>query len=145
MTLQFQPYREPLRVTLLRTGAIAVVIGGALARSLGGRWPIATLIALWPALGGHFVEIFFLNFLRPRLAANRAVRIAARLVVWFVGGVILALAMGLTARAVGVHPARWTVPGSALGLAGVGFIGIELVVHLVLQIIGQPSFYNGRG
>ena len=24
-------------------------------------------------------------------------------------------------------------------------IGIELVVHLILQLHGKPSFYNGRG
>ncbi len=28
---------------------------------------------------------------------------------------------------------------------GMAFIGIELVVHLVLQWRGRPSFYDGRG
>src|SRR3954469_14402925 len=91
----WQPCREPLRTTLLRTVTIAVVIGAVLALPRGGvaRWPAATLIALWPALGGHFVELFFLNLLRPRLPASRAVQIVARLIVWFVGGMILALCM----------------------------------------------------
>ena len=60
MTADFQPYREPLRTTLLRTGGIAVIIGAALAARRGGgwpAWPIATLIALWPTLGGHVVEL----------------------------------------------------------------------------------------
>jgi len=30
-------------------------------------------------------------------------------------------------------------------IGGLGFIGLELVVHLVLQLRGRPSFYNGRG
>jgi hypothetical protein len=64
MTSQWQPYQEPLRTTLLRTGIIALVVGAVLARSWGGvaRWPAATLLALWPALGGHLVELWFLNW-----------------------------------------------------------------------------------
>ena len=54
MTVQWQPYREPLRVTLVRTGTIALVLGALLARSLGGglaRWPMSILLMLWPAFG----------------------------------------------------------------------------------------------
>ena len=141
----FQPYREPVRTTLLRTGTIAVIIGAILAAASHGgvaRWPAATLIALWPALGGHFVELLFLNVLRPRLPATRGAQIAARLLVWFGGGVLLALGMYVTAVAViGPRPLRWP----AVVIAGVAFIGIELIVHLALQRRGRPSFYNGRG
>jgi hypothetical protein len=38
-------------------------------------------------------------------------------------------------------PAHWP----AWWLGGLAFIGIEIVVHLMLQLRGQPSFYNGRG
>jgi hypothetical protein len=143
--VQFQPYREPLRTTLLRTGAIAVAIGAVIAiASHGGmsHLPAATLIALWPAFGGHWLELWFLNWLRPRLPATRSVQIAARLVTWFVGGVVFALGMYVTAIVViGPRPMHWP----ALVVAGVAFIGIELIVHLVLQLRGRPSFYNGRG
>ncbi len=30
-------------------------------------------------------------------------------------------------------------------LGGLAFIAIELLVHLVLQLCGRPSFCNGRG
>jgi len=43
--------------------------------------------------------------------------------------------------------ASW-VPAAALArlvLGGLAFIGIELVTHLVLQLRGRPSFYDGRG
>src|SRR5438552_2402447 len=91
----WQPCREPLRTTLLRTGLIALAIGAILALPRGGlaRWPAATLIALWPALGGHFVELLFLNVLCPRLSASRGVQVVARLIVWFAGGILLLLAM----------------------------------------------------
>ena len=144
MTSQWQPYREPLRTTLVRTGAIALIAGAVLARWWGGlaRWPTATLLMLWLSFGGHFVELWFLNWLRPRLPAARAVQVGARVAVWFVGGTALALGMALTAMAIaGFRPAQW----SAVWLGGLAFIGIELVAHLALQLRGRPSFYNGRG
>lgn len=152
-SMPWQPYREPLRTTLLRTGTIALVVGAILARPWRGdllaRWTIATLLVLWPALGGHFVEIGFLNWLRPRLPDARGVQVLCRVAVWFVGGVILVIAMALTAMAMRIRPARGNAWGSAWWSAwwigGLGFIGIELVVHLVLQLRERPSFYNGRG
>ena len=138
--------REPLRATLLRTVTIAAVVGAALALGAGhlSRWPAATLLALWPALGGHFVELFFLNALRPRLPASPLVQVAVRVAVWFAGGALLALGMTLTARALpGLHAFR----GSAwriAGFGGVAFIAIELTVHIILHLRGRPNFYDGR-
>jgi hypothetical protein len=28
---------------------------------------------------------------------------------------------------------------------GILFVGVELLIHVLLQARGQPSFYNGRG
>ena len=144
MTSQWQPYREPLRITILRTSTIAIVVGAVLARFWHGldHWPIATILVFWPSFGGHWVEVWFLNWLRPRLSEERAVQVAARVAVWFVGGAGLAIGMGLTAMELAgfgrVHwPAWW--------LGGLAFIGIELVAHLALQLSGLPSFFNGRG
>jgi len=139
------PYREPLRTTLTRTITIAVVVAIAIV-AFSGRdlraLPLAILLALWPTLGGHFVELFFLNWLRPRLPAARGVQVVARLVVWFVGGCVLALAMYLTTRVLyGFRPPPW----KTWLIAGFAFIGIELVAHLVLQLRGCNSFYSGRG
>ena len=144
MTQIWQPYREPLHTTLLRTGMIALIAGAILARASGGlsHWPTATLLMLWPSFGGHWVEIGFLNYLRPRLPESRAVQIAARLAVWFMGGIVLAMGMYLTAMTLGGFR---QVQFSAWWIAGLAFIGIELVPHLFLQLRGRPSFYNGRG
>jgi hypothetical protein len=129
---------------MLRTGMIAIVVGAVLARLWGGlaRWPMATLLVLWPSFGGHWLEIWFLNWLRPRLSIASGWQVAARLGVWFAGGTGLAIGVALTAMALaGFRPARWP----AWWLGGLAFIGIELVAHLVLQLRGRPSFYNGRG
>jgi hypothetical protein len=144
MTTHWQPYREPLRTTLTRTVIIALVAGAVLARSWGGivRWPMTTVLMLWPSFGGHWVDLWFLNWLRSRIPDDRGVQVAARFGVWFVGGIVLGLGMALTATALlGIRPERWP----ALWLAGVAFIGIELVAQLALQLRGRPSFYNGRG
>lgn len=146
MTAPWQAFREPLRITLLRTGLIALVVGAVLARRWGGlaHWPVATILVLWPTFGGHWVEVWFLNRLGPRLPYTRAAQTAARMAVWFVGGAGLALGMRLTMLALTGHrpshsPAWW------LGIGGLAFIAFELVAHLVLQLRGRPSFYNGRG
>ena len=139
-----QPYKEPLRNTLVRTGAIALVVGAVLSLPYTGlsHWSIATLLALWPSLGGHWVELWFLNYLRPRLPVAPAVQVGVRLGLWFVGGIGLALGMRMTAMALaGSQRTDWP----AWWLAGLAFIGIELAAHLALQLRGRPSFYNRRG
>ena len=141
----WQPYREPLRVTLTRTISIALIASLLVIRPLGGGvvgWLIGVLLMLWPSFGGHWVDLWFLNWLRPRISAARAAQVAARLAVWFVGGIGLALGMCLTAMVL-IHfqPARWP----PLWLGGLAFIGIELVAQLVLHLRGRPSFFNGRG
>jgi hypothetical protein len=150
MTPQWQPFREPLRTTMLRTVMIAIIAGVLFARLSGrpGRWPLTVLLMLWPSFGGHWVDLWFLNWLRPRLPISdflpiaRGWQIAARLGVWFAGGVGLALGVRLTAMALpGFPPGHWP----AWWLGGPAFIGIELLAHLALQLRGRPSFYNGRG
>ena len=133
-----------LGIATLCTGMIAIVVSAVIARLWGrlARWPLATLLVVWPSFGGHWVEVWFLNWLRPRLSIARGWQVAARVGVWFAGGAGLAMGMGLTAMALaGFRPARWP----AWWLGGLAFIGIELVAHLVLQLRGRPSFYNGRG
>jgi len=50
--------------------------------------------------------------------------------------------MVLTAFALGgIRLTHWP----AWWLAGVVFIGVELVAHTVLRARGRPSFFNGRG
>jgi len=141
---EWQPVREPLRATLTRTLGIALVGGALLSLRWGGlaRWPAASVVMLWPALGGHFLELWFLNWLRPRLPRERGVQIAARVGLWFFAGAVFALAMWLTAGALtGQLPAARPV----WSIGGLVFIGIELVAHLVLLLRGLPSFYDGRG
>jgi hypothetical protein len=144
VTTSWQPHRESVYATALRTVGIALVAGSALALGSRGRigWPVAVVLVLWFSLGGHFVELWYLNWLRPRLPVARATLIAARLGTWFLGGLLVAFGMAMTARVLtgarpGDQPAWW--------IGGVVFIALESIVHLVLQLRGRPSVYNGRG
>ena len=100
---------------------------------MGGfsKLPILFLVCLWPSLGGHFVEVFFLKFLRPSLPHSMLALV--RVGVWFVAGIVLAFAMQLTA----FGPQWW--------IGGLGFVGIELLAHLFLRLRGRPNFYDSLG
>jgi len=123
--------------------SLAAVVGAVLAlqrQDLTVLLPAATL-ALWFTLGGHYVELAFLNGLRARIPASRLAQGVARLLVWLSGGVVLYVCMAVTARAlpIAAPPLRlWWYGGFLL-------IGVELTVHGFMAVRGQPNFYNGRG
>ena len=136
-------FEEPFRRAFARNVALAAVVGAVLAlqrHDLELLVPLATL-ALWFSLGGHYIELAFLNGLRARIPPGRLRQAVVRLLVWFGGGVLLYVSMAATARALPIEapPLRlWWYGGFLL-------IGVELAVHAVLAIRGLPNFYNGRG
>ena len=81
-----------------------------------------------------------MNYKRPRLQSGRGVQVAMRMVVWFFGGMVLGLGLGLTALGRGLQLRAWT-----WWIGGPGFVGIELVVNLVMWMRGRACFYDGRG
>lgn len=136
-------FEEPFRRTLVRNVAIAAVVGAVLAllrHDLRLLLPSAAL-ALWPSLGGHYIELAFLNGLRARIPQRRLTQAVVRLLVWSSGGVLLYVCMAAMARALPIKapPLRLWWYGGFL------FIGVELAVHAVLAIRGLPNFYNGHG
>src|SRR5437870_13810900 len=136
-------FAEPFRRALARNVALAAVAGAVLAlqrHNLGLLLPIAAL-ALWFSLGGHYVELAFLNGLRARIPQGRLTQVGLRLVVWFTGGVVLYVLMAASARALPLEapPLRmWWYGGLLL-------IVVELAVHGLMAMRGKPSFYSGRG
>ncbi len=139
--MTWQPYHEPLHVTLVRTGLVGLVLGLIVARLQSQRasWPQWTAFALWFSFGGHWVELFFLNWLRPRLASARWVQVTGRLFTWLVGGTLLMVGSRITAASFSGQSLR--LPAWWLG--GPVFLCLELLVHALPQLRGQPNFYNG--
>ena len=138
-----QPFSERWRTTALRTGLLALAAGvavGVIKRHLAVV-PSVTLFALWFTLGGHFLELLFRNRLREFVSDQPAAQMLARIAYWFLGGAVLFEAaqttQALFARHVSVPFSWW--------LAGIGFVGVELLVHLRLRARGEASVYDGRG
>ncbi|MFN7924148.1 MAG: hypothetical protein U0Q16_28865 [Bryobacteraceae bacterium] len=144
MSPGWKPHREPIATVILRTFTLAAFLGAGAAAISGRwtRWPLAALLALWPSFGGHWLEMLFLNWLRPNLPAARPIQVVARVALWFVGGVAFLAAMRATATAFTGFPALGSLPWWAGGL---GFIGVELAAHAGLALRGRPSFYDGLG
>lgn len=139
--MTWQPYTEPLRVTLVRTGILGLVIGFVIAvtQRQPGSWALWTVFALWFTFGGHWVEIFFLNWVRPRLAASRWAQVNGRVVTWLVGGTVLMIGARMTVLSVSAYALRlppWWLGGAVL-------VGVEVLVHALSQLRSQPNFYNG--
>jgi hypothetical protein len=128
---------------LRRNLTIAIVAGVLI--SLFRRAPFlalpGTILAVWPSLGGHFVEIAFLDGLRPRLPRAKLVQASARLVWWLAGGALLGGALIATAHALRVGAPPWHL----WWMGGPMFVGIELLVHGILALRERPSFYRGDG
>ena len=143
-----RPYVERLGATLRRTLTIAFFITTALAlvpplrgeTSFGRFWLGTYPAVLWIPLGGHYVELAYLNFLRMRWGWFFRHRHVARVLVWFAGGLPLGLGCWWTWLAMGVRPQFelpfwWGMPF---------FVLAECVVHTALSVLGRPSFWNGR-
>ena len=132
---------EPFARTLARNLTISVLVGAGLAvfRHAPARALPGTLLALWPSLGGHFVEVAFLSGVRPRLPPARSVQLCARLAWWLCGGALLGAALIATAHLLPIPapPWRWWWMGAPL------FVGIELIAHGVLALRGRPNFCRG--
>ena len=143
MNEAWEPCDEPWRSTVWRTGAIAAAIGlaGGLYQRQIASGVLTAIVALWFTLGGHYAEVLFRKRLRSRLRRQAMAQVAARLLYWFAVGAALTTAAFLTlvvltdGHAVGW---RWWV-------GGLFFVGLELMVHALLQVRGRPNFYDGRG
>jgi len=137
------PVEEPAVLAILRNLTLASLVGVvfSLARRAPFLAPPITLLALWPTLGGHFVELAFLYGLRPRLPRARVAQIQARLLWWLAGGAVLGSAVIATAQLLPVTapPWRWWWLGAP------GFVALELAVHASLGLLGRPNFYRGDG
>jgi hypothetical protein len=141
------PPREPVTHTLLRNVVIAMVAGGALAARFGGlaAWPVLTGAALWFSLGGHVVELLFLDTVRPRYPMPHVVAALVRVAMWFTGGSILGVAAAGTLTLIS-HTERTGHVAAMLSVnGGLVLIGVELLAHAGLAVRQKPNVFYGHG
>jgi len=134
---------EPLHRTLARNVTIAASVAAVFTlvrHDFKSFLPVAAL-ALWPSLGGHFVELLFVNGIRDRIPQGHLVQAVVRLLVWYVGGILLYVCMAATSRALPIRP----LPTGLWYYGGLLFVGLQLIVHVILAIRGLRSSHNGRG
>jgi hypothetical protein len=103
---------------------------------------VAACLVLWFSFGGHWVELGFLNWLRPRIAPSRLTQVVTRLGVWFVGGVVLGIGVVWSMR---FFPLTRSRIAPSWWLGGVLFAGVELIAHGVLFARHRRNFYRGDG
>jgi hypothetical protein len=137
------PGAEPWTATARRTVGLALIISLAIAASRRSvqSTPIIFITAMWFTLGGHFVELFFLRIVRPRINPAIVAQFVTRVATWFVGGVVIAA----EAKASWVLLTEWNAPSWPWWAGGVAFVFIEWVTHTMLRLAGRPSVFNGRG
>lgn len=157
MPARFESYRESLTATIRRTFTIALVLGtiGTIVRP-GGEQPLAartyewlTLVTfvLWISFGGHWVELWYLNWLRMRLISfSGFALVGVRLLVWLIGGIALFLG-AVTTRALMLRGGLPTESEAVVAITygGPMFVAIETVPHFIAYASGRPSFWNGKG
>ncbi|MFA6044078.1 MAG: hypothetical protein WC718_03765 [Phycisphaerales bacterium] len=143
--------------------SIALIIGTIATLRVNGtphgtdawwQWVARVAAALWITFGGHYVELFYLHRVLPRVlsrggavgASGWLVRLVVRCAVWAVGGAVLWICGVATYGLImgGGMPSARDLPAiAAQGAAG--FIVIELLgVHVILTIIGYPSIWRSR-
>jgi hypothetical protein len=143
MTTPIQPFSEPWHKTAARAGLLALAIGlgvGAVRHRPGLILPV-TLFALWFTLGGHFLEVFFLNHLRRYLGPATRIQLPVRLLYWFVGG---SLIYGAALVTMWVLP-QLHLPDAPWWLVGLAFLAMELLMHGLMAMRSKGSAYSGRG
>ncbi|HWC74851.1 MAG TPA: hypothetical protein VG454_13030 [Gemmatimonadales bacterium] len=123
------------RNTLLAL-VLALVISGALPRQGGWDFLDAFTIAFCFAYLGHWLEVWLLKIPGIQTPGGKFVRVLG----WFAGG----LWCYVIARWVLVLYGRDTSQLPSLIWGGLGFVGIEFVVHAILQATGKPNFFSGQ-
>jgi len=85
---------------------------------------------------GHLVEVLLLKVPGIETPGGKIIRVFG----WFAGGLwcyeLARLALVLYGRNTGELPPLWW--------GGVFFVGLEFVVHGLLQASGKPNFYSGQ-
>ena len=125
------------RNTLL-AGLLALFVYGVLPKHGSFAWDFldAFILAFSFTYVGHLVESLLLKIPGIETGAGKLVRVVG----WFAGG----LWCYEVARWVLVLSGRNTTELPPLLWGGVFFVGLEFVVHGLLQASGKPNFYSGQ-
>jgi len=139
-----ESFVQTLIRTILTTTIIAVIINWLHLFPSGGKSKLILFEIIWSAvfcivLGGHWLELVFINRIKFALPKNILLLYFIRIVYWFLCSIPLFLMANLITNLfsykAGVPGHWWTF--------GFLYIGIQLLMHIIMHIRFKKSFYNG--
>jgi hypothetical protein len=130
--------------TILTTTIIAVIINWLHIFPSGEKSKLTLFEMIWSVVfcivfGGHWLELMFINYIKFAIPKNILLLYFIRIAYWFLCSIPLFfmanLINNLFSRKTGHLGHWWTF--------GFFYIGIQLLMHAIMQIRFKKSFYNG--
>ncbi len=139
-----QPFTQIITGSIVTTTVIAaiLVLTGIFPWHEKTKFEIFGII--WPAIfcivfGGHWLELFFVNYLKFVLPQNIFLLYIVRIGYWFLCSIPLFLLASFVIQLL-------TNDQKQLGhwwAFGFLYIGIEMLMYGIMQVRSKKSFYNG--
>jgi hypothetical protein len=130
--------------TIVTTTIIAIILFWSHVFPTGDKSKLTLFEMIWSIVfcmvfGGHWLELLFINYIKFALPENILLLYFIRIVYWFLCSIPLFFIADQVdnsfSHKTGHLGLWWTF--------GVFYIGIELLMHALMQITSKKSFYNG--
>ncbi|WDF80075.1 hypothetical protein PQ469_08665 [Mucilaginibacter sp. KACC 22773] len=130
--------------TIITTTIIAAILYWVHVFPSGGKSKLVLFEMIWSVVFcivfcGHWLELLFINRIKFYLPQNMLSLYFIRIVYWFLCAMPLFFAANLIAD---LFSAR-TVQMGRWWMFGFFYIGIQLLMHAIMQVRFKKSFYNG--
>jgi len=89
--------------------------------------------------GGHWLELLFINYIKFKLPKNILLLYLTRIVYWYLCAIPLFFSAGIVVELF-LHNSTFRAHLKPIGFF---YIGIQLVMHAIMQARIKKSFYNG--
>ena len=130
--------------TILTTTIIAIILFWLHLFPSGINSKVSLFEMIWSVVfcivfGGHWLELLFINQIKFALPKNITLLYFTRFVYWFLCAIPLFFMAGLINN---LFSHKTETLGHWWAFGGF-YIGIQLVMHAIMQIKTKKSFYNG--
>jgi len=139
-----EPFIQTVIRTIITTTIIAAILYWVNIIPAGGKSKLTLFEMVWSIVfcivfGGHWLELVFINYIKFTLPKNILLLYGIRIGYWFLCAIplffLVNLITGLFSHKTGYLGQWWVF--------GLFYIGIQLLMHAIMQIRFKKSFYNG--
>jgi len=139
-----EPFIQTVIRTVVTTTIIAVILIWLHIFPSGEKSKLALFEMIWSAIfcivfGGHWLELLFINHIKFALPKSILLLYATRIAYWFLCSIPLFFMAEFVINLFSdktAHLGQWW-------RFGFFYIGIQLLMHAIMQIRFKKSFYNG--